>query len=41
MFNKPTHVIQMAWAKTTKVGCGVTWCAAKGWTYVVCMYDES
>ena len=32
------HWSQMAWAKTTGVGCGVKWCPGSPMTFVVCNY---
>ncbi|KHJ83569.1 hypothetical protein OESDEN_16731 [Oesophagostomum dentatum] len=35
--NSPTSFTQMAWAKTYKVGCGITDCDSKA--FVVCRYS--
>ena len=32
---------QMAWAKTTKIGCGVQWCPSNPMTIVVCNYKAA
>ncbi|KAI1706675.1 cysteine-rich secretory protein family domain-containing protein [Ditylenchus destructor] len=31
----------MAWAKTTKLGCGVQYCSDGGFTIVVCNYSPA
>ncbi|KAI1706831.1 cysteine-rich secretory protein family domain-containing protein [Ditylenchus destructor] len=35
------HFTQMAWGKTTKIGCGHQWCVTStgSFTFVVCNYD--
>uniref|UniRef100_A0A914DYJ9 ShKT domain-containing protein n=1 Tax=Acrobeloides nanus TaxID=290746 RepID=A0A914DYJ9_9BILA len=35
------HFTQMAWANSTKIGCGVQWCPNNPMTIVVCNYKDA